>query len=209
MSVCPECGGVDQTLCQCKLCANDCYEVTGDGSTTRPFRVFPKIDADEDNILEEGAGLLALPPSYITDPPQCNIYHTGLTSVPDDNATVLNFNSERYDTDNMHTGSNSFMTINTPGIYVVTLQFTWDINDDGDRAGFIRKNGTDFIALESKHAAVSAFTTTHNLSCQEWFEEDDYVEAVVKQDSGTSVNVLFNRRSPIFAATFKRRPPTT
>lgn len=209
MSLCPECGGIDNELCQCAVCDSDCFEVLGSGNDGQPFVVAPKIDPDPDNILIRDDGFLAVPPTYILNPPRCNVFHTITQSIPDDNATVLLFNDERYDTDNMHPGTTTKITFNTAGIYYVTLQFTWDINDDGDRAGFIRKNGADFIALDSKHAAVSAFTTTHNLSAQESFAEGDYVEAVVKQDSGGSLNVLSNRRSPVMAATFRRRSPTT
>lgn len=209
MSVCPECGQIDNDLCQCAVCDSDCFSVAGDGAAETPLVVTPKLDPDNENLLScAGDGLLARLPDYITNPPRCQAYNSADISIPDSSATPLTFNSERFDTDSMHTGSSSQIMIQTAGVYIVTFQVEWDDNVEGDREGFIRKNGADFIAKSSYHAVSdSGVGTTSSICIQELFEVGEYVEALVKQDSGVSLDVVANRGSPIFAAQFRRLPP--
>lgn len=196
-------------VCQCTWCDSDCVHVEGNG-TDKPITLSFIADPDSDNLFDCGpqGGGVFLPPD-ILDPPVVHAYRTVRTTIPNEAAQILFFNETRYDTDSMHDTENdqSRLTINTPGIYLVTLNVTWNRNEDGDRAAFIRRNGADFLALESKHAGDADLFVGHSLSIEENFEAGDYLEAMVKQDSGTGLGIEATRYSPVFSAMFMRQAP--
>lgn len=207
-----ECGAeIVAEGCNCSLSSTDCFDVQGAGSEASPFIVVPKFDPDPDNLLSCGDdGFLGQLPSYISDPPACHIFRSTNQSFNDDDADVVTFNSERWDTDGMFTVG-TFPTrikFNTAGVYTVTFNCVWNKDETGDRQVWIRKNGTDNLVSDSKHAGDADLFVGHSVICQEEFEVNDYVEAVAKQDSGTSLNLLAARESPNLAAVFRRRPTT-
>ena len=124
---------------------------------------------------------------FLANPPACRVYHNANQSVNDNTATVVAFNSERYDTDNMHsTSSNtSRITINTAGLYLVVFNGRFPAaNDYNVAACHLRLNGSTLIASNSGGRAVTAVadlalgvTTTYK------FAATDYVEVLVLQDN--------------------------
>lgn len=207
---CRDCDCPDCTQCQCHFDDSDCFTVDGDGSVADPFVVDPIIDPDADNMLSCGpSGLLAEPPAYILNPPACHVFNSANISIPNDTATALTFNSERYDTDTMHSTATltGRITIVTEGIYIVTADNVWDKNAVGDRATFIRKNGADFLGLTSVHAGDADLFVGQSVTVQEYLIVGDWLDVVVKQDSGGALSVLAERDSLNFSAMFRRRAP--
>lgn len=196
-------------ICQCLFCDSDCVAaVEIDGG----IELETIIDPDVDNLYECGpSGQAVFLPSWLLDPPAVHVYGTQPQPMGSDTAQNIVFNETRYDTDNMHddedVGNSDRFTINTPGVYFVTLNCTWQKNSSGDRAAFIQKNGAEFLALESKHAGDADLYVGHSLSIQHEFEVGDWVTAIVKQDSGADLLIEVERYSPIFSAMFIR-PPT-
>lgn len=137
-------------------------------------------------------------------PPACRVYHSANQSIPNNAATTLSLNSEDFDTDSMHdtVTNNSRITINTTGIYVITLNVLWGTSTAGDRTAQIWLNGADYIAGDTRPAPDnSSYNGEQSVSVVRAFTAGDYVEARVTQDSGGGLNVLVqNNRSPYFSA---------
>jgi len=114
------------------------------------------------------------------------VYHNADQDVPNTTWTYLAFNSERYDTDTIHstTVNNSQLVCKTAGKYLIVAQVYLPADGGGTaRRMVIRLNGTDTIAYYMlPSSAVVHFTTT--LSALWDMSVDDYVEMGVYQDSG-------------------------
>lgn len=205
------CGAIDFSECQCSLDDSDSIRIIGSGNL-QPLTPEAILDPDDDNLMtEEVDGLLVQLPAYITNPPRVSAYHNAAQSIPDDTGTVVSLNSEYYDSDNMHdtTTDNSRLTVLTPGIYVATFVCAFAGNVTGDRSAHIRKNGHDFLGgSERKALSSTSFECGLNVTVQEWLEEGEYLEGIVKQDSGGALNLNATRYSPVLSAFFRRRVPS-
>lgn len=158
------------------------------------------VDENDYNSLIDGLNFLA-------DPPACRVYNSANVSIPNNSATSLTFNSERYDTDSMHsTSSNtSRITFNTAGLYVVsgTIQLAADSDYTLVQLG-IQANSSTNIALIRDMATVNdsrilTVTTVYK------FAAADFVELQVRQvnTSAAANNVLaVGNYSPEFSATW-------
>lgn len=202
------CGAVIAEGCVCSLDDTSCFSVGGSGSEENPFTIDAILDPDEDNLMVCGDdGLGAFLPDYIINPPACLAYKTTALATVHDTGIVVPLNAERYDTDSMHDNStnNERITFNTAGVYTVTFNATWNKDETGDRAIWIRKNGSDFLGSDSKHAGDGDLYVSHSITIQEEFEVADYIEGIAKQDSGGALNLLAGDGSPTLAAVFRRR----
>jgi hypothetical protein len=124
--------------------------------------------------------------------PTANVFHSANQSVPGNAAfTSIAFNSERFDASGMHrtdidTGR---VTIATPGVYLLSANITWAANGTGAREVNIRKNGTTILSRvvqpgDPVNTTDQVATTTALLAA------GDFVEVVVRQNSGVGLNVL-------------------
>lgn len=208
---CLNCGTeIDNDQCQCSVADSDCITFDGSGRTN-PLVAQPRLDSDEDNLITcEPDGLLMQLPSYVLSPPRCQAYHNANQSIANDVDQVVSLNSERYDTDTMHNtvSGTSRIRFNTAGIYVVTFQCSFAGNATGDRKAFIRKNGQlPLGGVEKLPPASASIEASLCITIQEYFTTTDYIQPIVKQDSGGALNLLATRYSPVFTATFRRLPP--
>lgn len=139
------------------------------------------------------------------DPPACRVYHNANQSITTSGTSqILVFNSERYDTDAMHSTSvnTSRITFNTPGLYVVTASVEFAANATGERNLELLLNGTTFIALDGRRAQAAG-STYCTIETQYKFAATNYVEIRALQSSGGALNVNnFSQASPEFAATW-------
>jgi hypothetical protein len=117
--------------------------------------------------------------------------------------TALTFNSERYDTDNMHS-----LTVNTGRLtsrraakYFITGHVEWAVSANLDRTIGIRLNGATRIGEHNTESfatyeVIQSVATIYDLGV------GDYVELFVFQNSGAALNVLVNPyHSPEFSIT--------
>ena len=118
------------------------------------------------------------------------VYHSVNQSIPFDTPTMLAFNSERYDTDNIHDNavSNSRLTCRTAGKYIIVALIWWAANAAGYRSHSIVLNATTWIGqLETRplpnNYSSAVVTTIWDMSV------GDYVELEVYQNTLTAVNV--------------------
>lgn len=203
MSRC-RCDPITIAGCQCNVVDSNCIDTSGTGSAASPYSFSPILDPAASQLLSCGpAGLLGQLPLELRIVPTCRVYHSLDQSIATGVTTVLSFNSERYDTDSMHSTvtNTSRITFTTAGVYVVTGGIEWDTNSDGRRAISIRLNGTDLLV---RHVSLPAGTSacSQATSTIYKFAAGDYVELLALHTvSGSSLSVLASGQySPEFAA---------
>lgn len=121
-------------------------------------------------------------------PPACRVYRAAPAAITTGGypGTALTFDTERFDTDNMHsTVSNTTrITFNTAGVYVVQGQVNWPTNGAGERYTYIRLNGATEIATDSKAGAAITDAVGQNVTIIYKFAATDYVELLTAQTTG-------------------------
>lgn len=116
--------------------------------------------------------------------PAVRVFSSSTTTVTNNTTTPILFNSERYDTENMHsTSSNtSRLTCVTAGVYVISGHV---ITGNFNHYAIILLNGTTQIAVAyfgtDGSSCLTHLTTQYNLAAGE------YVEYCLKQISGGSI----------------------
>ena len=118
-------------------------------------------------------------------------YNNANITIPNATWTTLTFNSERFDSGNLHnTATNtSRLTATSSGVYVITSNILVSVNGSGFRVANINVNGTFSIASMrlpafSGDMVGMSFTTTYYLN------QNDYVELLVYQNSGSSLTAV-------------------
>lgn len=125
--------------------------------------------------------------------PGARVYHDAAQAIVTATGTVLAFNSERWDTDAIHdlVTNNSRLTCKTAGKYAVLANVAFGTNATGHREVYIRKNGVTIVAYATVPAVATAGSNTLlPVSCAEDLAVDDYLEVVVWQNSGGSINIV-------------------
>lgn len=123
--------------------------------------------------------------------PAARVTHNASQTINGSTLTVLAFNTERFDTDDIHdtVTNNSRLTCRTPGVYAIIANVQWTQNNTGSRLLEIRLNGATVIARQRQFgvsASEIAIATHYQLTA------GDYVEVRVFQDSsgGGTLDVL-------------------
>jgi len=136
-----------------------------------------------------------------TDTIGARVYNSGNISIPNSTWTALTFDSERFDTDDIHSvvANTGRLTCTSAGVYAIFGTVKFADNDNGQRAIRIYLNGTTPIAQGQITAGVS---TPDSLTISTLYELSvtDYVELEAYQNSGGAVNIeAVLQRSPEFA----------
>lgn len=202
-------------VCQCTWEDGECIHVSGRGTDQDPYEFELALDDNENNMLRCGpAGMGVFLPHEVGDRPAVHVYSNIYQTIANDAAQILFFNNERYDTDSMHdkleANIMSRLTCNTAGVYLFTLNCTWEnvVDDEfGDRAAFLRKNGTEIVGFDSRpHGGEEDLHHGHSVTATVELVPGDYMEALVKQDCGKAIRIDVERYSPIFCGVFLRGP---
>lgn len=139
-------------------------------------------------LLYDGSDIVYLtgPSSFIG----ARVYNSADISIADSTATILTFNSERYDTLSIHSTSSNTgrLTIPFAGKWCIGAAVDWDANATGYRSSLVRKNGSTVLTANT-HPAASGADTNQPLNTEDLFAAGDYVEIVVAQNSGGALNV--------------------
>lgn len=195
--------------CECSIEDTDCIHMNGSGNDTGLSPV-PNLDPDPNNIwTKSAAGQLVKLPADIRAPAYCQVYRETDQSIATESGLVVTYSTARHDTELMYSASQpTRVTIITPGIYKVTFNCTWEANTAGDRQAYIRKNGREFLGSSQKRAPSTLIECGQSVTVQELFEAGEWIETMVKQDSGSTLDLLATRYSPILSVRYRRRPPT-
>lgn len=119
------------------------------------------------------------------------VYNNANINVATDTVVKVTFNSERYDTDSIHdmVSNTSRLTCKTAGKYMIVFHGYMTANANGDRRFQILLNNTTYIAvsrlgLDPSGYAFMPVSTIYDLAV------DDYVEAIVYQTSGSTLQLV-------------------
>jgi hypothetical protein len=123
--------------------------------------------------------------------PSCRVYHSTNQSIPTATFTPLAFDSERFDTDNIHDNAtnNTRLTCKTAGKYLIIANVRWGLNANNQRDLRLRLNGTTYIA-DALLKVSAAEPILLNVSTIYDLAVNDYVEAVAYQDSGGALDII-------------------
>ncbi len=130
-----------------------------------------------------------------------HVYHNANQSVPNyaGSWTTVQFNSEKYDTDNMHdtVTNNERLTAKTAGKYLLIFSCTFASNATGLRYCRIYSGGT--IQIGNAIQGLSGDTTKINAFAEAILDVNDYAYVEVAQTSGIALDILYEPvNSPIF-----------
>ena len=143
--------------------------------------------------------------SYLYNVPTCRVYNDANIAIPDDTATALTFNTERWDTDGIHNTSTNTgrLTCVTAGVYHIYACVSFAANATGARSCTIRLNGSTTIAVSSGGNAGAADLVRIILSTEYKLTVTDYLEVTAYQNSSGALNVLVAANySPEFGMTW-------
>ncbi len=104
---------------------------------------------------------------------------------------ILTFDSENFDTDNMHSNviNNSRITITKTGKYSVGGNIQWAANINNMRSLGVVKNGSIFLLSTTVAVAGNNIAFAQNVSGIKNLLAGDYIELYVYQNSGGALNV--------------------
>ncbi len=122
--------------------------------------------------------------------PACRVYNSANQSINNTTLTAVTFNSERFDTDSIHStvSSTSRLTCQTAGVYYIFGNGVWASAPGANSFMCILLNaGTTIAAQGTVNNSVQNQT---EVSCLYKLAVSDYVEFVVFQSSGGAINLL-------------------
>jgi len=151
--------------------------------------LLPKLDNDPAHYLD-GQGNFTVPPATVPDK-SARVTHSAAQSIVSASATYLSFNTEVFDTDDIHDNStnNSRLTCKTAGKYLIIASIKWATANYGHRQLSIELNRTTTIGLDMTDYITSTSVTNLVATIYD-LAVDDYVECVAYQNSGAAQNVL-------------------
>lgn len=131
--------------------------------------------------------------SFLATPPSCRVFNSANISHATSGATqFLTFNSERWDSQTLHSTSSLTGRITMPvaGKYLVGGNISFASNTTGVRTLNIRVNGTTTIANYACLPITGGVETPMFIETLYSFSASDYVELGCLQSSGGALNVL-------------------
>lgn len=145
---------------------------------------------------------------FLANPPACRVYNAGAQTIADAGFLPITFDSERYDTDSMHSTSvnTARITFNTAGLYLITGHVLFVGADFASVFVDIFLNGTTRIAS----GTVGTMTDASNNSCSVSIATvykmaaTNYVELRAYQNNtaNTARTLIAANGSPEFSATW-------
>jgi hypothetical protein len=132
------------------------------------------------------------------------VYNSADIACADNVVVTLTFDSERYDTDTIHStvSNTSRLTATTAGKYDIKGSISYTAAASGVRLARILLNGATVIANETRASASAADATAMTVATVYDLAAGDYVELQAYQNSGGSLNALHTANySPEFMMT--------
>ena len=143
-----------------------------------------KLTAEKSKIEKLERDIL-LAPNYNQG---ARVYRDSNQSIPSVILTNVLFSTETYDTDNCFDADTpDRLTCNTAGKYIVIANIRWAGIPGDYRAVFIQKNGEPIA--QSKLQPNDTHTMHHVVATIIDLDVGDYVECIVWQQAGVSINI--------------------
>jgi hypothetical protein len=132
-------------------------------------------------------------PAKVGTRPAARVYHSTNQSIPGNAAfTTLTFDSERFDTADLHDGTTNPSRLTAPiaGLYLVSIDISWEGNNTNARELAINKNTSTIVARDVVGPSPFPNTTEQSMSTLVELAAGDFVEVVLRQNSGSALNVF-------------------
>lgn len=130
------------------------------------------------------------------------VYNSTDIPIPSGVTTVLTFDSERWDTDGIHSPGGSRLTAPTAGKYFIYGHIRWQVSGAGTyRIVDVRVTGLAGNAIVASAGApiASAEGLDQNVATHFELQAGEFVEFLAGQDSGGSLNITaVQKNSPEF-----------
>ena len=143
-------------------------------------------------------------PAKISGVPLAHVSRTTNQSIPTGTGyTALTFDSERFDTANLHRtdADSGRLTAPIAGAYLVTANVTWDPNNAGAREINLRRNGNTLVArVVQLNGGVN--TVDQSVTQILRLNAGDFVEVVVRQTSGVALDAITSGAGGDFSPEF-------
>lgn len=124
---------------------------------------------------------------FIVDPPRCSV--TGSNTTTGSSTTTwytLDQDTEIFDTDGIHSGSNDYLQIVTAGTYMIGARCNWEANGTGNRAiaVILNDNASYRWQLQKVDAAAGSTGTIMSGVTLRSLAVADQLKVQVLQNSG-------------------------
>ena len=143
-------------------------------------------------LTEANLDVLSDDISFLAGPPRCRVYNSANISIATSGvAQALTFNSERFDTDTMHSTAvnTSRITFTTGGTYLIGGCVAFATNATGSREIYVRLNGATVVG-DTQVPANSAVATNLSVTTLYSVSAGDYAELYATQYSGGALDVV-------------------
>src|SRR5215831_1233030 len=123
--------------------------------------------------------------------PAARVYKAAALSVSNATTTGIPFDTERFDTDNIHdvAVNNGRLTCRTAGKYLIGVNIEWNPNATGERIVWLYLNGGTPIAEVRGPANGASATLGQIATVLQDMAVGDFVEVYVYQTSGGALNI--------------------
>lgn len=150
-------------------------------------------------LTEAQLDILSDNETFLANPPKCRVFHSVAISIPNNMETSLTFNSERFDTDTMHSTVTNpeRITITTAGTYLITGHVIWQNNVTGRRVASIWKNGLSGVGVgvgRSESSPAGTGEAGLNPSALVSCVAGDFLLLAAYQNSGVALNVITDQQ---------------
>ena len=126
-------------------------------------------------------------------PPSCRVEKTTQQNISTTSDTIVTWDVEKYDTDGMVTlsSSTSQITINTPGIYLITAGVAYEANATNRRVIYVTKNGTSYSEniIGDNRASVYEGSAQFQVTTMIELANADVIRMLVYQNSGATLKI--------------------
>jgi hypothetical protein len=126
-------------------------------------------------------------------------YNSADISIANNSETVLTFDSERWDTNSLHSTASNTSRLTAPidGVYAISVNLEFDTNNTGNRYFVVKLNGATYLAAPAINATGGGLNTGMSFVRQYKLTAGDYIEVYVFQNSGGSLNIkAIGNRTP-------------
>lgn len=149
------------------------------------------IDLDSGSLNDLQSRLDRLQSAASPPVPQARVFNSAALTITTATDTALTFNSERWDNGSLHSTSATTGRLTAPitGLYGFGAAVRFAANATGDRTVYFRINGSTIVGVDDRRAPATR-ACSFVISGEYQLTAGDYVEVVVRQDSGGNLNVV-------------------
>lgn len=135
------------------------------------------------------------------------VYRTTTQALGNATETLVQFTAHEYDTDGFHDDSTDNSRLTVPvglaGYYHIFGAFSIANNATGQRTAYPRLNGSTTLMVAGGESVTSGASNSHfGFSTVRPLDEGDYIEVLIYQNSGGSLNLDVGSNPGNYAPSF-------